>query len=404
MKNIKSNSNFDKNQKIIGLTGFDFINWTGGLDYLINIIESFRESGVKNIFLYIPNYHFAWTYKSSVRKEYRARIERADYLRSKFGRCSEIRIISTPPIRFFKVIHAYFSGICLLGPLMKPPIFKRLLPWFSWVWDYQHKYLPHFFSTKDVSRRNKIIHQLVYDSYGVICGSQSVKNDIKKFDNGDSKKIFVMPPFAINNYQIDKSIDFLREKYGIEGKYLICSNQFWEHKNHTILFKAFSRIVQKYKGLQLTLVCTGETNDYRNPEYFSKLLGLIHTLDCNKNIKILGLIPKNEQLALIKYSEALIQPTLFEGGAGGGSGYDALCLGKLIVMSDIPVNLEIKNLSNTIYFRSNDVSSLEDALESFLFLENKNLDDKDDVTNKVQEYFKLRAKKSILDLIKYTSK
>ena len=53
-------------------------------------------------------------------------------------------------------------------------------------------------------------------------------------------------------------------------------------------------------------------------------------------------LEKKVQLNLIKYSVALIQPSLFEGGPGGFSVYEAISLGKPVIVSGIKVNREIK--------------------------------------------------------------
>jgi glycosyltransferase involved in cell wall biosynthesis len=42
-------------------------------------------------------------------------------------------------------------------------------------------------------------------------------------------------------------------------------------------------------------------------------------------------------------AKAILQPTLFEGGPGGGAVYEALGMGIPVVLSDISVNKEIEN-------------------------------------------------------------
>ena len=50
---------------------------------------------------------------------------------------------------------------------------------------------------------------------------------------------------------------------------------FWKHKNHNVVFEAFSKFVKSKKNYQL--VCTGDITDTRDPYYFGYL---------RKNIKI----------------------------------------------------------------------------------------------------------------------
>ena len=56
-------------------------------------------------------------------------------------------------------------------------------------------------------------------------------------------------------------------------------------------------------------------------------------------------------------SKALIQPTLFEGGPGGGSVYDAISLDVPIILSNIEVNQEVK-YNKTLFFNPYDYKEL----------------------------------------------
>ncbi len=58
---------------------------------------------------------------------------------------------------------------------------------------------------------------------------------------------------------------------------------------------------------------------------------------------------------------AVVQPTLFEGGPGGGSVFDAVALGVPAIVSDIPVNLEIEE-PNVRFFKACDAAALSAAM------------------------------------------
>ena len=53
---------------------------------------------------------------------------------------------------------------------------------------------------------------------------------------------------------------------------------------------------------------------------------------------------------------------MFEGNPGGGIGYNAVALKKQIILSDIPVNLELKDDCVT-YFRAGNDEDLADKME-----------------------------------------
>jgi glycosyltransferase involved in cell wall biosynthesis len=97
----------------------------------------------------------------------------------------------------------------------------------------------------------------------------------------------------------------------------------------------------------------------RRPEYVPMLKQLVETLGLTTTVRFLGYIPKAHQLELIRQSIAVIQPTLFEGGPGGGAVYDAVSLGVRAIVSDIPVNREVRAEPGQItYFPPRDARSL----------------------------------------------
>ena len=68
----------------------------------------------------------------------------------------------------------------------------------------------------------------------------------------------------------------------------------------------------------------------------------------------------------MKNSEVLIQASLFEGGPGGGSSYEAMSLNVPIFASNIKVNLEMGKRKNLRYFDPYKVDKL-----TYLMLKHK---------------------------------
>ena len=83
-------------------------------------------------------------------------------------------------------------------------------------------------------------------------------------------------------------------------------------------------------------------------------------------IHFLGHIPKQDQIGIMNGAIAVIQPTLFEGGPGGGAVYDAVAIGVPAILSDIPVNLEIVGEANLLYFKAGDASDLTEKMKTVL--------------------------------------
>ena len=133
----------------------------------------------------------------------------------------------------------------------------------------------------------------------------------------------------------------IKKRFNIKNKFYLICNQFWKHKNYELAFQVF-KILSKRNNFQL--VCTGtKYNRLSNKIYFHSLIKNYKSLFDEKKIIILGNVNKKEQISLIRKSEAIIQPTLYEGGPGGFSTYEAIYFKKRVFLSDIEINKEIKN-------------------------------------------------------------
>ena len=228
----------------------------------------------------------------------------------------------------------------------------------GWIPDFQEKYLKNFFSEKELISRNKRQQDFIMNNVPIVFSSEDSRTDFYKFHpEGKNLKTFVLP-FAVTHPDFSKeNIDEIKRKYCINKQYLFCANQFWMHKNHLFLFKAFNTAMKK--GFDLQLVCSGKLSNYRNNKYVQSLLTFIKEEHLEKNILLLGFIDRTEQLCLMKNSYAIIQPSLFEGWSTVVE--DAKCLNKFIFLSNLNVHLE-QNPTNVSYFDPRNEDDLVDKL------------------------------------------
>ena len=237
---------------------------------------------------------------------------------------------------------------------------KFPIPWIGYIPDFQHRRLPDFFGKKECVLRDRIFSGVLTDTCAVVVNAKAVVDDIEKFYPNHQAKVFALPfcPPISPSLSHD-SADFAR-RYNLPGKYFLISNQFWIHKSHETAFDAL-RLVRD-AGPDVHILCTGNTTDYRWPGHFNKLKSWVVKNELQKNIRFLGIIPKGDQLAIMRQSVALIQPTLFEGGPGGGAVYDAVSTCTPAIVSDIDVNREI-DIGVIEFFRA---GSAEDLAEKML--------------------------------------
>jgi glycosyltransferase involved in cell wall biosynthesis len=108
------------------------------------------------------------------------------------------------------------------------------------------------------------------------------------------------------------------------------------------------------------LVCTGPTQDYRNLEYFAALQYKLCEWGIEPLVHIVGMIPRYDQIMLIRGASAVIQPSLFEGWSTVLE--DARALGQRVIATDFPVHIE-QNVPGAIYFKQGDATDCAQAIQ-----------------------------------------
>jgi glycosyltransferase involved in cell wall biosynthesis len=153
----------------------------------------------------------------------------------------------------------------------------------------------------------------------------------------------------------------VQRQFHLPDKFLLVSNQFWQHKNHSTLFAALGLL--RERGLQPALVCTGQTSDFRKKDYFNSLLRQIHESGIASQVYVLGLIDRTEQIQLMRRCVAVVQPSLFEGWSTVLE--DARALGKGVIASDIAVHREQKP-PGCSFFTKDSPEDLAEAITAVL--------------------------------------
>lgn len=229
----------------------------------------------------------------------------------------------------------------------------------NWIPDFQHIYLPAMFSQKEIDGRNIDFVYRIIKSSRVIVSSFSAYKDCKKFVPFLAEKARVLQfvcPIDKTAYTEDP-IENIKKKYSIKKKFFYLPNQFWQHKNHKVVFQAIK--IAKDKKIDMLLICSGFMKDYRHKNHVNDIQKMIKDLEIEKNIKILGYIDHKEVLSLMRNCISVINPSVFEGWSTTVE--EAKSLGKNIILSDIPVHHE-QNPPQSIYFNPHDPYALAEIL------------------------------------------
>lgn len=236
---------------------------------------------------------------------------------------------------------------------------KWIFNWGGWIPDFQYKHLPHLFSDEEYKSRETRNKNLAEQSPILAFSSQNALNDYKNFfpKNANNAYLLRFVSNANPNWFADDAIA-VQQKFNLPDNFFIVCNQFWKHKDHETVIKAMSFL--KQKGIEITVVCTGATEDFRNPDYYPSLIKLSKELGVEKQLKVLGFISRNDQIQLIRRSMAIIQPSQFEGWSTVVE--DGRSLGKHIFLSDFDVHLE-QNPPNTWFFEMGNAVDLASKIE-----------------------------------------
>jgi len=360
--------------KTVIVPALGFIDWDGGVDYLkyqLKYLIELKESGkISKVILLLPKIslfkEIKRIVKNCIKFFIRKKLDKKQVFKySLFIKDDEIK-------RKIKFRYYYFdenSGRksiqwysrryknSLVFPTNKP-LENLNCKQVGYIPDLQHIHLPIFFSEQEKLERDIAFKKLLEKCDGIIVNSLDVKQDIMKNYPKESlnTKIFSGPFLPIVDKKKLVNLTDI-SKYNLPEKYFIISSQLWVHKDHKTAFNALKILQNEQEYSDVHIVCTGDTRDYRFPNYFNEIQEYIEQQGIKNNIRFLGFIPKDDQIAILKKSIAVVQPTLFEGGPGGGATYEAVSYGVRAIISNININKEIEN-ENVFFFEKQNSQDL----------------------------------------------
>jgi glycosyltransferase involved in cell wall biosynthesis len=355
----------------IGLDFDSTKNWQGGRDFFRVLYESLQQSAVPDDAITVlatahrdalpwrlarvgkhavtrlpPNPSWMWS-------ELRRTTTKA-LIRKTFGHPVKAKILH--PTKRKTLSSKLFDVVGPLDAVHR----DSPLPWLGYIPDCQHRKLPQFFSQAEIIARDKRFSALLQTAPVIIVNSMDAKEDLLEFFQPARTQIVSLPFAASPDSQwFETAAEKIVKHYSLPKRFFLCSNQFWQHKNHSVIFEALA--VAKAEGTEMSVVFTGSMHDYRSPNYVRDLMCRAEELRVTSNCYFLDLIPKLDQIAIMRSAIAVIQPTLFEGGPGGGAVYDAVSVGQRVIVSDIKINREIKEFVDE-YFDPSSPRMLYEAM------------------------------------------
>ncbi|MCB0496584.1 MAG: glycosyltransferase family 4 protein [Cyclobacteriaceae bacterium] len=336
-------------------------NWLGGIYYVVNIVKTlnFLEDDKKpEVILFydvaLKEFLHEFDYPYITKVEWRFPSLIKGYLASWFtGKNTFIDDM----VGQYKLDGVY--------PLMNQSVDagkyeKEGVKLVSWFADLQHKYYPGFFTKKQWWMREIRLKLMLRNTNNLVVSSHSVENDFNKFYKlKESLKISVYHfTSIIDDFKFENHSELLK-KYNLPDKYFMVSNQFHKHKNHKVLLE--SLILLKKKKNDIHLAITGKFPSDSNSPYIVELYDLIEKNNLHDKISFLGVISRHDQLCLMRYCQAVVQPSLFEGWSTVIE--DAISLQTPVIASDLEVNIEQLG-DKGAFFSPHDADQLAGLLEN----------------------------------------
>ncbi|WP_426441662.1 glycosyltransferase family 4 protein [Bradyrhizobium genosp. P] len=236
------------------------------------------------------------------------------------------------------------------------------VPTIAWFPDFQHRRLPHLFSTAAWLRRDLGFRIQIASGRHIMLSSVSGLKDLRRFYPNPKNDVSVIrfatePPSAM----LGANPADVLANYKLPSRYFYLPNQFWRHKNHYVVIDALA--ILKQRGFDPVVAASGSTEDPREPGYFESAMEQVKARGLDTNFRHLGLIPLAHVYALLRASMALINPSQFEGWSTTVE--EAKSFGVPLILSDIDVHRE-QTAGSARYFGEKESAVLASHMSEML--------------------------------------
>lgn len=233
------------------------------------------------------------------------------------------------------------------------------LPIIGLIPDFQPFCFPQFFAPGELAQRREEVRRVGEKSTRLIAYAEPVRADMAKFAPQYVHKTRIVTPVSeIPASVYDHDPREVVGAYHLPDKFLYIPNQFWQHKNHSLVLEALA--VLRSRHVEPMVVMTGLFHDHRSPEFSAGILRKIAESGLRGQVALLGLVPREHVYALMRQAIAVINPSLFEGY--GMTVAETRWLGKRALLSDIPAH-RVQDPPLALFFDPGDAGALALLME-----------------------------------------
>lgn len=227
-------------------------------------------------------------------------------------------------------------------------------------WDIGHRTLfpfPEVAMNRTYEKRETFYRNKLNKAFLIFVESEQGKNELMHYYQINEEKIKVFPMFPgeviFQNISPDRMESILKEHSLKKQQYFFYPAQFWAHKNHYNLIKAFELLHKKNPNLKL--VFTGA--DKGNLKYINQF---IYSKGLAESVNYLGFVSNETLFTLYVNTISLIMPTFL--GPTNMPLLEADSLGIKVLCSNLPGHMELLG-NRAIYFSPHSFESIFQAME-----------------------------------------
>jgi len=260
----------------------------------------------------------------------------------------------------------------LFCPFTAPFYFTLNIPIISVIYDLQYLEYPYFFSSYEQQERDGHFRSACQKADFLICISEFTRQAVSKANANHKKtynpqKITTIPIYITKNEPSE-----IRNSSKYEN-FLLYPANFWPHKNHKMLFIAFSIYCKSNPQSTLKLICPGVSNENQ-----LMLTAALESMQIQNRVILPGYVSAKELHTLFDTCKALIYPSLYEGF--GIPIIEAMLLKKPVLCSKIASLPEIAK-DFAIYFDPRKPKEIAKTIEEIDFWNPTN---SNDIQEKIQ--------------------
>lgn len=336
-------------------------NWTGGYNYLLNLLRVLDEQAQGDVdALLLAGTDVSQEELQPFAALAGCAVHRTPLMNESKRTALQLRCLmlgADPEINRVLRDHRIdlvFESALFLG-------WRLPVPAIAWIPDLQHRFLPHLFSRPAWLKRELGFRAQVASGRFIMVSSEDTRAHLERLYPRASGRVRAVR-FAVKPGGSAGADELLavRQHYGLPERFFFMPNQFWAHKNHLLVVQALQMLLER--GPCPVVVASGKQLDPRSPSHFESLRSQVQAARLEAHFLMPGLIPYAHVHALMQSAAALVNPSLFEGWSTTVE--EARANGVPMLLSDLPVHREQAG-DGAIYFDKTNPAALASALQSF---------------------------------------